>query len=182
MLYWKELKITPDNKYLLIDLSVTDNPYFENVLIKGITIDTQDTYVSTGPSESPVYTHTLDEPAKTLKLELTSKDLGVTLCGHIFFIYVSISGEPLEETPCEMINKPLINTVINLYPIYQMTMNYLKELGCNCCIPKGFINMILRLKAIELCIKTGNYTQAIKYWNNFFLKKVNQIPNCNCNV
>ena len=30
--------------------------------------------------------------------------------------------------------------------------------------------MILKLKAIELCVRTGNYSQAIKYWNKFFKK------------
>lgn len=182
MLQWNELRITPDNKYLIIDLSVKDNPYFNNVNITGITIDTQDTYISTGPSDNPIYTHELDEPSKSIKLELTSKDLGTTLCGNIFFVYVTTSGEPTEETPCELINKPLMNTVINLYPIYQNLMYFIKEIDCMCSIPKGFIDMVLRLKALELCIKTGNYVQAIKYWKNFFIRE-NKIPiyNCGCN-
>ena len=42
--------------------------------------------------------------------------------------------------------------------------------------------MILRLKALELCVRTGNYTKAISYWKKFFLGKTQvSTYNCGCN-
>lgn len=47
-------------------------------------------------------------------------------------------------------------------------MSGVKEISDTCNVPRHFINNILRFKAIELSIKTGNYLQAIKYWKKFF--------------
>ena len=53
-------------------------------------------------------------------------------------------------------------------------MNYIRGIECDCSIPKNFIDFILRLKALELCIKTGNYTKAIKYWNRLNINPSNE--------
>lgn len=45
-----ELYITPDNKRMIIDVSVKTAPYYDNVYLDSITLDTQDTYVETGVS------------------------------------------------------------------------------------------------------------------------------------
>jgi hypothetical protein len=50
MIDFNELRITPDGKYLIIDVSINNASYYDNVFIKHIVIDTQDTYLHTGPS------------------------------------------------------------------------------------------------------------------------------------
>ncbi len=63
----------------------------------------------------------------------------------------------------------------------QKGLGYLKELSNSCVIPKGFIDFILRFKALDIAIETCNYTEAIKYW-----KMLNRVPtrtttnNCGC--
>ena len=61
-------------------------------------------------------------------------------------------------------------------------MRYIKELDNNCTISKGFIDMILRLKAFEMSIKTGNFTTAINQWDKLFKnKRIVSSSNCGCN-
>lgn len=63
----------------------------------------------------------------------------------------------------------------------QKGLGYLKELGNSCEVPKGFIDFILRVKALDIAIETCNYTEAIKYW-----EMLNRTPvrtttsNCGC--
>lgn len=199
MLKFDELRITPDNKYLIIDVSVQDDCYYKDIVIDSIVIDTQDTYVANGPSNNPIYRFEVGDNStdlvledcnsislgegKNVRLVLNYKELNVPLDKTMFFVYAIASGTPAPETPCGMDNSILMGTVVNLYPFYKCTLGYLKELNNDCQVPKGFINMILRLKALELCIRTGNYPQAIKYWKRFFNETTSEIPtyNCRCN-
>lgn len=215
MLHWNELRITPDNRYLIIDVSVDNDSYYDNIVLDSIIIDTQNTYVQNGPSSNPIYTFKAEdrydltysvpedcncnpvlededksycftyggEQSKHIRLILNYTDLNVSLSDNMFFVYAIATGTPAPDTPCGFDNSKIMGTVVNLYSFYQQTMCYIRELENDCQIPKGFINMILRLKALELSIRTGNYPQAIKYWNKFFLNQDNKVPtyNCGCN-
>lgn len=212
MLEFRELRITPDSKHLIIDVAVKDYSYYDNVFIDSIIIDTQDTYVQNGPSSKPVYQYNIEddkvqnlyslpercscdsvlldadksycftygyEEGKHLRLILSTKDIPLN---NMLFVYAIAKGTPAPDTPCGMDNSVVMSTVVNLYPIYQESIKYLRELNCDCNIPREFINIILRYKAIELCIRTGNYIQAIKYWKKFLLG-MNSVTsyNCRCN-
>lgn len=177
MIRFNELKISPDSRYLLIDISVLEETYYKGVFIDSIVIDNQDTYVNNGPSSNPVYSYTViddttalsDKPVgpKYLRLVLDARDLGGSL-DNMFFIYVRAKGTPAADTPCGMDNITTMGTVVNIYPFYQQAMNYIGELADTCLVPQNFIDYILKLKALELAVKTGNYTEAINYYNRFF--------------
>lgn len=193
MLTFNELRITPDNKYLIIDVSVKDESYYKNVFIDSIVIDTQNTYVLFGPSSNPIYTYNSEDKEaagnyskKNIRLILNYQDLGYSLTDNLFFVYAVASGAPAADTPCGMDNSIAMGTVVTLYPIYCKTIQYLKELNDNCNIPKGLIDLYLRIKALELSVKTGNYTQAINYWNKYFKVLIDKpdskiLRNCGCN-
>ena len=198
MLEFRELRITPDGKHLIIDVAVQEHSYYENVFIDSIIIDTQDTYVQNGPSSKPVYQYKVEEDGvqnlyalpeecscnpilidedksycftygyeegRHVRLMLSTKDITLN---NMLFVYVVAKGTPSPDTPCGLDNAIIMQTVVDLYPFYQNTLCFLKELNNSCEVPKGFTDMILRLKALELCIRTGNYSQAIKYWKKFF--------------
>ena len=97
---------------------------------------------------------------------------------------VGTTGIPSPATPCGMDNMITLGTVVDLFPIYCKTISYLKELNSSCSIPKNLIDMILRLKALELSLKTGNYIQAIEYWNKYFINIGTNInsTSCGCNT
>lgn len=216
MLHFNELRISLDNKYLIIDVSVDSQNWYDKVVIDSIIIDNQDTYILNGPSSNPIYCYEVPyapnekvyslpedcncspvrveedgtycfiggiDSQKHVRLELPLSTLGINPSKDMLFVYAIASGAPEASTPCGLDNNKIMGTVVNLYPFYQQTMCYLKELNNDCQIPKGFIDMILRFKALELCIRTGNYPQAIKYWNKFFAQKECQviINKCGCN-
>lgn len=214
MLHFNELRITPDSKHLIIDVSIDVSEYYTDVVLDRIVIDTQDTYIMNGPSSNPVYdfdvkgTYSLvyttldgspepvydeedkefcyafsEQPMKRVRLTLSEKDLGTPVCGKMFFVYAVASGEVSPDTPCELRNNQIMGTVVNLYPFYQKSMCYVKELARSCQVPKNLIDLILRMKSIELYVKTGNYPQAIKFWNRFFAKDSckSVTSNCGCN-
>lgn len=55
MIRFNELRITKDGKHLIIDVSVRSQPYYNDVYLDSISIDTQDTYKDGGPSSSIIY-------------------------------------------------------------------------------------------------------------------------------
>lgn len=109
-----------------------------------------------------------EQLTKYIKLVISEKELGVPLKNSMLFVYIIARGYPSPDTPCGYDNSKVMGVVVNLYPYYQSMMSGVKEISDTCNVPKHFINNILRFKAIELSIKTGNYLQAIKYWKKFF--------------
>ena len=54
MVTFQELRITPDGKKLIIDVSVKDSKYYTNVYLDKILIDNQDSFLESGPSSSAI--------------------------------------------------------------------------------------------------------------------------------
>lgn len=119
---------------------------------------------------------------KNVRLLLSAEDIGVSLSDNMLFVYVIATGIPASDTPCGLDEGQIMGTVINLYPIYQSSMCYMSELNSDCEMPKGLIDNIIRIKAIELCVKTGNYTEAIKHWRKFNVRNNNKVTynKCRC--
>lgn len=206
MIQFNELRITHDGKKLVIDASVKDLNYYNDVYIDAIIIDSQNTYVSNGPSSKPLFYYEISNPnvtvtypeyngyvpsrqgnsedinEKRVRLELDSKILGDSISTNLFFVYVIAKGTPSPDTPCGMDNQTTLGVVADLYPYYRSVMNGIKEISNECEIPRTFIDNLLRFKALELSLKTGNYIQAIKYWNKFFvgIKSSNINTYCKC--
>lgn len=213
MIQFNELRITPDGKRLIIDASVKDLSYFNNVYIDAVIIDTQNTFTLNGPSTNAIFKHEVstaystvysipeegncspvldsednstcftgleENGEKRVRLELDSNLLGESLTNNLFFIYVVAKGNPSSDTPCGMDNQYVMGVVADLYPYYRSIVGTLKEVENNCEIPKNFINSLLRFKALEISLKTGNYIQAIKYWNKFFVGIKNNFIDTHC--
>lgn len=123
-----------------------------------------------------------DQMTRYVKLLISEEELGVSLNSTMLFVYMIARGYPSPSTPCGCDNSKTLGVVANLYPYYQSMMNGVREINDTCTVPKYFIDNILRFKAIELSIKTGNYIQAIKYWKKFFSSnKVDSIHKpCGC--
>ena len=180
MIQFNTLSINPEGTELIIDVSVKSSMYYESIYIDKIVIDTQDTYTENNPSSNPVYTYTATSNKKSINLKLKDTDILASLNKDLLFVYVVTKGNPALDVPCGEDNKITLGVICNLYPIYQQSVNYLKELTNNCEIPKNFINYILRYKGLQLAIKTGHYTEAIKYWNWFFKESNNAVITNNC--
>lgn len=119
---------------------------------------------------------------KRVRLELNSSVLG-SLKDNMFFIFIKTSGVPSADCPCNSDKEYHLGIAAHLYPFYKSIIGYMKQLNNECDTPKAFIDAILRFKALELNIKLGHYTEAIKYWNRWFKNiKTNTITlkTCSC--
>lgn len=209
MIEFSKCVIDPEGKKLIIEAAVKSGEYYEDVYIDSIAIDTEDTFSPTGPSSSPIFTANyerevevaalLGEPegeaqpevlkelvkdTKNISLELTPKMLNLSSFNdNMFFVYIKATGTPSLEVPCGEDNIYTLAIGVNLSPIYKMSLNYIKELESSCKVTKEFIDMILKFKAFELALKTGNNLVAAKYWTKLFKGKGAAVTfkSCGCN-
>lgn len=212
MVVIEQCRVDQEGKHLIIDASVENLSYYKNVSIEAVVIDTDETFSENGPSSNAVFSQNFDQPydsvgtlydtlrtdegcdcgnvytkgngVKRVRLCLSSRDLSMaSLNDNIFFVYIICTGVPSPDTPCSMDNHTTMGVAVNLRPIYNMSMKYIKELDSSCVMPKGFIDMILRIKAFELSLRTGNYITALKQWKKLFKNKVGMttIKRCGCN-
>lgn len=209
MVDFNELRVSPDRKNLIIDVSIKDLPYYENVYIDSIIIDTQDTYIPSGPSNSPIFTY---EVVSNVTPVYSLPDCG---CNQVQD-YIDkencfeTSNNEEKRVRLELDNIALNNHLKgNLFFVYVITKGTpASDTPCNmdntinlgvtadtypiytnmlnslkelesCGTPKLFTDAFLRFKAFELSIKTGQYSQVINYWNKYF-KSLDIPNNTNC--
>ena len=209
MIIFNNIKITQDNKYLIIDAEIEDSTYYKDMYIDQVVIDNQDTYIQNGPSSNPIYTYqaqpqdnniyTIDDLANKVTDEdgIAVQDEGDTqsysrevhlildkndlteIENNMFFVYIIAGGTPSPDTPCGYDVNIALKVVVNTYPIYNTMMQYLKELGNTCGTPYGIIDKILQIKMLDASVQTGNNLKAIEIWNTYFKNKQEDI-NVNC--
>lgn len=101
----------------------------------------------------------------------------------ILFVYIIARGTPKDTALCGTDVPIIMGTLINLYRLYAYSLGYIRQVEERCDIPSYFIDYMLRLKALQLFIKTGNYIALIKYWKKYFtdIKYKGITSSCGCN-
>jgi len=185
MVTFEELRITNDGEALVVGVRIRTESYYDNVYIDKVVIDTEETYKEGTPSSSPVFTYTAVNNTKELVLTLNKAQVLPDFKEHLFFVYVVTKGVPTPDVPCGMDNQTTLGVTMYMGNIYNNFMNYIREMGSgNCQVPQGFIDQILRYKALNLAIDSGHYTQGIKYYDQWFSgknKSITTTSNCGCN-
>lgn len=187
MVKFTRCEIDERGESLIIEASVDNMSYYDDVYIDSIKIDTEHTYSVNGPSELSHEISFADEDGN-----YTRKSVSLRLCvsdipnidnfnESIFFVYVYATGIPCSTTPCGMDPCYVMTIAVNMRPIYNMAMKYINELNENCNVPRGFIDMFLRLKAFSLALRTGNIQRAKDLWKTVFKDKRNvSFKGCGC--
>ena len=189
MLRFNQLEIVhkPEGSFLIIDVEVEDDYKYNNITGKGvyiesIAIDNQDTFYSSGGNSStPIYQYPneltgleegYEETPTRLQLKLSRTEVPL---GDLLYVYVKakIEGIELEDIPCCLQQDVIMGTVVDTYPYYQQAMEYIKEVADTCNPSQNFVDYILKLKGLEVAIKTGNYTEANKFFIKFFKNRGN---------
>lgn len=178
MIQFNELRISPDSKYLIIDVQISPLSYYKNVGLGNILVDTQKSFTPLGPSGKSVI-EPIDCNGEKHYRGFISID---GIADNMFFVYVTTDGNsPSEDTPCDMKASQILGITYNKQLIYNNHINMIKNLG-GCEPSKELIDYILQQKAFDLALKTGNYNEAIKYWELFFSDTRNFIKHkCGCN-
>lgn len=180
MVEFNELRIV-DN-CLIIDASVSSLPYYKDVYIDTVVVDTQDTYLDNGPSDNPIFSYSEKEEDnnKNVRLELNPKTLKIHN-DNLFFVYIITKGTPTINTPCGADKQITIGVAADLHPFYNKMMRSIREIDKVCTIPRTFIDGYLRYKALELSLKTCHYIDAIKIWSKFkSLNRESTNSSCKC--
>lgn len=185
MIIFEELRITNDGETLVVHARVRNEEWYNDVYIDKIIIDTEETYKESYPSSNPVYSKTIEGNVKSIELSINKAQILPDFKEHLFFVYVIAKGTPESTVPCGMDNQTNLGVTLYMGNIYNSFMNYIKEMNANNCqIPNGFIDMLLRYKALNISMDSGHYLQGIDYYNKWF--KGNKYssystPNCGCN-
>lgn len=183
MVEYNKLYILPCDKGLYLDCSVLSLPYFKDVYIDKVIIDTQNTFSEHGISTSPIYQKVIEGNVKDLQLLIDRNELLVpSMRGVMFFVYVVTKGNPSPDTPCGCDIPVSLGVAVDSFLVYKKAMKYLWDLNESCSIPKYFIDFILFYRAFQLCLKTRNFLLAIKYWDRLVKHNIKDSGNkCLCN-
>lgn len=168
MIKYNKLQI--EGNHLIIDFEIEDKPYYSNVSIEGVRVDTPLTYGTNTP-----YFLEDEDGVSQYEKEIFIPDVKKELLIITPQVYVSLPP----DTPCgaDVIEKAAI---YDKSVVLSKGMSYLKELGDTCDIPKGFIDFILKQKALDMAISTCNYDTAIRYWKMLTMNRGATIKGCGC--
>lgn len=147
MIEINELRITDDSQHFIIDVQISPDSYYDNVYLDSIYIDDQDSFVSPTDPVGAVYEYKLESDTKTVRFELTPDDISRAFNSNLFFVYITATGEPSEDAPCGTTSDLVMQTVVNLYPLFQHLMKYVREVEDVCSLPVNFVDQYLRFKA-----------------------------------
>lgn len=204
MVEFNELYFNPNTNTLVIDASVKDLCYYNEVYISNVIIDNQDTFTSSSPSSSPVYTMQADnydhitdlknlcpqfhgaipsekeilEGRKRIRLEIPNLNKN-----DLFFVYVVCKGIPHPDTPCGMDNVSTLGITYNMRERLSYLLKDIRKTPSDKIVENvDFINTLLEEKRFALAIDLGDYKTACKIWNNMEVEPIIvDSSRCNCN-
>lgn len=180
MIQVNELKVTSDNKCLIIDIQIKGLKELQNVTIDEIYLDTQDTFIETGPTEKSKKIEIT--PTKHVKLEL-SKPMIDSTKNNIYFLYIHINTDnapELGKSNC-CYKENVVLTACNQKFLYDKLINSIPEFN-TCEDTTSFKDAFLQVSSIDSLLKTGHFDTVAKYWNKFMLNKTSiETKHCGCN-
>lgn len=157
-------------KTLRIDISVMDLAYYTNVYIGKILIDTEDTVLSTCPSENPPLV--IEPSGQGLKSYKQAIDVSsiVDKGAKMLFVYVECLGVPAPNTPCGMDSEYSMKPVVDYECIYKEGLKKAKcvgKCGCldgNCSIDTAFANFSLQYFRLVSALENDDVETAYDAW------------------
>lgn len=166
--------IREDGKAIIIDVSIKDSEYFENVYLNTIELYDLD-------GNELYRLSVVTENIKHKELVLTKDDVSlVNVETTIFKLKVTTIGTPSPSTPCgEDVDEVKAYTYYK-GTLYNMMLNYLKELNVNCTIPQGFIDSMLKFKGVDVALNTDNPELAKDLWDRIINNTTNSVVSSNC--
>lgn len=174
MIKLEKHQLSPNGKFLQIGASIENAPYYDNMHISQLIVDTDKTYLTTGPSTTPLFQIVYDEDTREIN-EVFDTD---SIDNNLFFIYIIADGELGADTPCDMKDKTTMAVAFNKKLLYKEGSFYLGQVD-GCTPSPAFIDYILRTKAFETALRNCNYVRAIELWNSFF-KKAKSVVRSKC--
>lgn len=197
-------KVYIKDKNLYIDLQIEETSYYDNMTLKGLYITPYNYYEKDNESpESSFYIDFEDEstyinylrdldntsdrhkvlviPHGSITLE---SDMGISVdTNKLLIITATAQGTPAMNTPCGKDVPKDVTAVYNKENIFDMFKSLMKGLNCQCNDNQEFINLMMKLFALDFSIESGDIYQAIDIWERFFGPQTSKSSssNCGCN-
>ena len=189
MLIFDQIRISDDGNRIYINIHVNEAEEFAGVYLDEMYITTSDLVnetVDTIPQKY-IYHWTFDDNLKDAAFvidqgdfdeaytHMGGKDATDSFKGDIsrtlFFVFVKCKGtgtiiDPC--VPCRLAEETTLGVTFDVNMLYQMVMNYTRELNQDCVIPQGFIDLILKWNGFKAAIETEHYNAAIDFWKDMF--------------
>lgn len=191
MIEFKDLRISPNGKTLLIGAAMPEYAFYENMYIYSIEA-TLGKYASSG--RISLYSRGEDTAdRKEVWIDVEPSDIDdslTTFDNQLVFVYVTIDGTADGlTTPCGYDVQETIGVTYCKRLIYKKAMALMRTgLSCGKVATSEFINFYLRWKQLDLALKTGNYELASELFDSsdgvfgsLTDGTVQSISTCGCN-
>lgn len=165
-------KVSIEDNKLIVDFQIEDKPYYSNVFIRGVHVDTIGTY-NTGTHYFSRY-----DIGNTLYLEIPISNNKELYIIKPIIGFNSLQPFP-EDLPCGA-DEVNIAVAYNKQVLLEQGINYLKQIGDTCEVSREFIDFILKKWALDLSISTCSYNNTIKYWQMLIGTKQSTTKGCGC--
>ena len=100
-----------------------------------------------------------------------------SLSGPLFFVYVTVTGQASECTPCGSDDLTTLGVTFDESLLYQQVMGYTKNVADDCHIPRDFIDFILRWNVFKAAVETEHYLPALQFYKMLFSPSLGGISN-----
>jgi hypothetical protein len=183
MVTFKELRISPDGKKLLVNCIVDQMNIYEDMYIKSIYVEYYKNVNTMGvPSDKAIciYENSEDDVSvKAVKECLEHSNIVVekfnieSFIGGLFYVYVTCDGvlpAGVSTLPCGYDDNTDVGVILDWKLFYETGMKYIARMAKECykCdSPLGAENFILLWNALKLAMSTCDYRLIEKYWNKF---------------
>lgn len=184
-----DISVTLDGNRLVIDAEVDEEGFW----LKKVYIDTQDTYLSSGPSGDVVYEHDVtiedatDECNSTffpdgsdvavvrkMRLDIPQEEICASLRDNFFIVYIEAGFEGDNDSL-------VIGTAMWLRHLYNAFLGWIREIERQCEVPRNFIYLYLQYQLMITAIRTCNVMEAINVFNKYFRQiRIDSPKGCGC--
>ncbi len=175
MVIFDRLQVSDKGSMLYIDVHVNKAPYFNNICIDKVIIQTQEQVSEAdplSPGDECIFSFIADDNTRELHLALnanTDFDLAYkTLSDKLLFVYIVCKGTPDACTPCRLDEMTTLGVTFDTTLLYQKVMQFTRELNQQCEIPKGMIDLMMLWNGFKAAVETEHYLPAIDFWKRIF--------------
>lgn len=203
MVVIRELRVTNDGEYLIIDARVRKESIYKDVTLVKVTIGTHKNYterIATGKVFNVDSSfNEANNNSKQVFMRLKQSDLNgileendkdyIDLKKDLIYVYIEttpLNNENCPSLPCDLMQTLTVGVTTYMGNIYNTFMNYMRELSNTTCenkFPQGLIDLILRYTALTTAIDSKHFIKANEFYTKWFTGNNinNSNSNCGCN-
>ena len=178
-----KVNIIPNHKEdsATIQVALEDKPYYSNLDLSTLYVDTINTVTKNGPSSSALSFNVGGGSIKETTIDV-SKDLQLSVNKMPLFFYMEASGILSKDTPCgKDTMKEYLGYTFNTEPLYKALLCQFENIK-NCALPTNLATDYLKIKALEASLNTeqlDTFKELYKKYYNDIITN-NETKTCSC--